>query len=65
MDEMQLDPDKKCCQNCKYFEERTGFCRKNPPKAIQITTGKNPYCVAMFPKIGMPFLDFCFEFKKK
>lgn len=62
MNPEEVDPNKVCCANCKFWEERTGFCRKNPPKPIQVTAGKNPYCIGMFPKIGMPYLDFCYEF---
>ena len=63
--DINVDCDKQCCLNCAFFESRTGFCRRNPPIPVQVTSGRNPYCVGMFPKIGMPAIDFCAEFKKK
>lgn len=49
----------KKCSTCKFFESRSGFCRKNPPQVIVNADG---YYVAAFPKIAFPMLDFCFEY---
>lgn len=47
------------CATCKFFESRSGFCRKNPPQVIVNADG---YYVAVFPKIAFPLLDFCFDY---
>lgn len=47
------------CATCKFFESRSGFCRKNPPQVIVNADG---YYVAAFPKIAFPLLDFCFDY---
>ena len=45
------------CLDCAAYEPRTGFCRCEPPR----DDGNG----ARFPKIQMPFLDYCLKFKKK
>lgn len=60
---MEQQENKKCCTNCKYFEVRTGFCRKEPPQIIQqyiknIGTVTN----AVWPKVPFPALDWCSRF---
>lgn len=51
------------CANCKFFEVRTGFCRKDPPQIIQ-TYIKSVGTVtnAVWPKIPFPELDWCSNF---
>lgn len=56
--------NKETCVNCKFFEVRTGFCRKNPPQIIQsyiksVGTVTN----AVWPKIPFPELDWCSDFE--
>lgn len=62
---------KVCCKNCKFFEERTHFCRLNPPQPL-IFPVKNKgnnidlvYVAAKFPVINKPNIDFCSHFKLK
>ena len=55
----------KSCETCAHFEARTKFCRRNPPVPIQITEDKKTYITSTFPKIQMPQLDFCAEYKVK
>jgi hypothetical protein len=31
-----IDTEKVCCYNCKYFEERNSFCRHNPPVPMTV-----------------------------
>lgn len=53
------------CRNCKNFEERTNFCRLNPPQMVEVEytdkyTHKIQRSVASkFPTISMPELDYC------
>lgn len=59
------------CLNCLYFEERSSFCRLNPPNSIVIyevdkynqnqTVSK---IKSVFPTIVMPQLDWCSHFKE-
>lgn len=51
------------CETCKYFESRTKFCRKNPPNSIVIEENGKKFMTSSFPKIQMPQLDFCAEYK--
>ena len=60
-----IDPKKMCCFNCKFFETRTGFCRLNPPQIINLYVAGNTYPSANFPKIQMPDLDYCYQFRNK
>lgn len=53
--------DKKC-SNCKYFEERTHFCRLNPPQPVIFLAeyqGHNYKTSSKFPVITNPNLDYC------
>lgn len=52
--------DKKCA-NCKFFEERTKFCRKNPPQANVVYENGKTFFTSTFPKIQMPEIDFCWQ----
>lgn len=57
-----IEPDRKCCLNCKAFEERTGFCRRHPPRPIPVQFMKNQqYYMPVFPKIALPHVDWCYE----
>ena len=51
----------KTCKTCKFFELRTGFCRKNPPNVLLIPTNNDTFINSVFPKIGYPELDWCGE----
>ena len=56
----EVPPDAKCCLNCGAFDERTGFCRRHPPKPIPMQYVKSPqYYIPVFPKIAMPHVDWC------
>ena len=57
-----MTTEKKCI-NCKFFEERTGFCRKEPPKPVVIKENGQCFISSVFAKIPMPQLDFCHEFQ--
>ena len=50
----------KCCIKCRYFEERTGFCRYNPPIPV-VMQQKNgqPFVTSAYSKINMPMIDWC------
>ncbi len=50
----------KNCNNCAYFEERTRFCRLNPPQPMTMVDADNyEFLTSKFPKIQNPILDFC------
>ncbi len=63
-----------CCKDCKYFEARNNFCRRNPPTPIVIDTDKGystsqrgvshkkDFIISKYPVISMPDLDWCGEF---
>lgn len=52
-----------CCKLCIYFEERTGFCRLNPPKSVQmIDRNGDEYITSVYPAIQKPELDWCSYF---
>lgn len=61
----QIDETNICCFNCKYFCQRTGFCRKNPPQIIVQYINRSAFPTAVFPKIAVPALDWCSEFNNK
>jgi hypothetical protein len=53
----------KCCAKCKYFEERTGFCRYNPPIPVVTHRDDGSLCVtSVYSKINMPGIDWCQKF---
>ena len=50
----------KCCAKCRYFEERTCFCRYNPPTPIvTYTKSGQPFVTSVYSKINIPALDWC------
>jgi hypothetical protein len=54
-----------CCNNCKWFEARTSFCRKSPPvPTIEQSRGDYDHnrIAAMFPRVPFPNLDYCGSF---
>lgn len=53
----------KACIKCKWFEPRSGFCRKNPPIPIIIPDDQNFHMMSAFPKIPAPNLDWCSNFE--
>lgn len=55
----------KCCAKCRYFEDRTCFCRYNPPIPV-VTYGKNgqSFVTSVYSKINMPLIDWCQKFEK-
>lgn len=63
MQQEEIDSNQKCCLNCKWFEERTGFCRKNPPQSIPVyVKGIGQLTNNVWPKIPMPNVDWCSYF---
>ena len=44
----------KCCAKCRYFEDRTCFCRYNPPVPL-VTYGKN----------NQPFVEYVLQARKE
>jgi len=54
-----------CCMNCKFFEQRTCFCRYNPPTPLVTTDKESTFVNAVFPKISFPKFDYCHKFIKK
>jgi hypothetical protein len=69
---MSYDREEKVCNDCAYFEERTHFCRKNPPSVVVFSQeiedehgGIKTFTKAAtkFPVISKPDLDFCYCFK--
>lgn len=62
----EIDKNKTCCLNCKWFEERTGFCRCNPPQVLALfVKGLGDITSSAFPKISMPHIDWCKSFDNK
>jgi hypothetical protein len=62
MEYEEIPPDRKCCLNCAAFEERTGFCRRHPPRPIPAQFMRNQqqqYYIPVFPKIALPHVDWC------
>ena len=63
MDNTQEKPgkDSKCCFNCINFDERTHFCRLNPPIPILFPSrGVDESKVSSkFPVITKPYQDYC------
>lgn len=61
-----IPTNKKCCYNCKWFECRTCFCRKNPPIPVPLYI-KNVGNItsSAFPKITIPALDWCSCFEQE
>ncbi len=49
------------CKSCKFYEEETGFCRKNPPTPVlQYSKDRGrPIITGMFVKIEKPEKDWC------
>lgn len=57
----------KCCLNCKHFDERTHFCRLNPPIPMLFYTvdrngNKMQNVSSKFPVITFPSQDYCSHF---
>lgn len=63
--EQNLPERDKCCAKCRYFEERTCFCRYNPPVPV-VTYAKNgqSFVTSVYSKINLPLLDWCQKFDK-
>ena len=55
----------KCCAKCRYFEDRTCFCRYNPPIPV-VVYGKNgqSFVTPVYSKINIPNIDWCQKFEK-
>lgn len=64
MEVEEVSPDAVCCANCKWFDERCGFCRFNPPQVVMQYVNRMAYPNAVFPKVSMPTLDWCSKFEK-
>lgn len=59
-----IEPERVCCFNCRYFEERNNFCRFNPPIPMNILVAGCSVTTSNFPRISMPNLDWCGKFEK-
>ena len=56
----------RCCAKCRYFEDRTCFCRYNPPvPLVTYTKSGQPFVTSVYSKINMPALDWCQKFEAK
>lgn len=60
---MAVNTDHKACIMCIYYEERSGFCRRFPPKPLVVPDTYGTHIMSAFPKIPAPNLDWCSEFK--
>lgn len=58
-----VEPERICCHNCKWFQEDNRFCRYNPPVPINIRVGDQFLMTSMFPKVSMPTEDYCSRFE--
>jgi len=58
---METDFAKVCCKNCKHFEERSRFCRKNPPQVLNVFKKDLDEMViaSIFPVIKLSEVDYC------
>ena len=62
---VKVDKDKVCCKNCQWFEERTRFCRKNPPvPSTKRNRDGKEVITSLFPKITYPETDYCSFWEK-
>lgn len=52
------------CIKCKFYEPRSGFCRKNPPIPVVIPDKYDSHLMSAFPRIPCPELDWCGYFEK-
>jgi len=60
----EVAENSKCCLNCKWHDERTGFCRFNPPIAMQAyIKGVGTVNQSIWPKPPLPNIDWCSNFK--
>lgn len=53
-----------CCQKCKFFEARNGFCRRKPPIPMALNISGVQVTTSNYPKISMPDVDWCGEFQR-
>jgi len=60
-----MNKDNKCCFDCKYFDDRTHFCRRTPPIPVVFYDNKTKEnkVSSKFPVITMPELDYCSQFE--
>lgn len=56
---------KQSCLTCKYFEERSRFCRFNPPQPVMIETGNGLTTSSKFTVITKPDIDWCSKHEEK
>lgn len=50
----------RCCANCRRYEDRTHFCRANPPVPMVFVDQNGDQKVSSkFPVITMPMTDYC------
>lgn len=65
---------KKNCASCEFFEQRSGFCRLNPPSVVIVYEENKKYnsssdkmsykFKSMFPTIVYPQIDWCSNYKQ-
>ena len=53
----------KCCENCKHYDERTHFCRLNPPQPMIFYTNNEQNVSSKYPVITKPTCDYCSFFE--
>nr|DAF73102.1 MAG TPA: hypothetical protein [Caudoviricetes sp.] len=45
---------------CRFFEDRTSFCRFNPPTPIVTTLDDgSSHVTSVYSKVNYPLLDWC------
>lgn len=54
----------KCCENCKFYDSRTHFCRFGPPQPMIFIDSKTKEqnVSSKWPVITKPQLDYCSNF---
>lgn len=60
-----MESNSKCCQDCRFYEERTHFCRLNPPTPVVFYDSENNKnkVSSKFPTIVKPETDYCSVFE--
>ena len=73
MKEIKKSTNENVCNKCKFFEQRTHFCRLNTPTPVvflQVEKDHNDNQIfvnkagSKYPVIGMPEMDFCSKFEE-
>ena len=59
---LENNSDRICCANCKFFDSKTSFCRRNPPTPLIVFKGPQKFVECKFPVIKMSSIDYCGEY---